>query len=80
MHESRATQKLRRRADEKKQTLPELAEDIGVPFATLSGWIFHGKLPKPGTVTNLAASGIVEPGDWYAAADGAAHEGVQAAE
>lgn len=65
MSESRAIQKLRGRADASKQTLQELADGIGVPFRTLSGWIFNGKLPKQTTIERLDKAGIVGAADWF---------------
>jgi transcriptional regulator with XRE-family HTH domain len=69
MSESRAIQKLRQRAAENSQTLGELANGIGVPFRTLSGWIFNGKIPKPGTIERLDQAGVVGAADWFLAAD-----------
>lgn len=67
MSESRAIQKLRQRAAANSQTLEDLADGIGVPFRTLSGWIFNGKIPKPGTIERLDKAGIVGAADWFLA-------------
>lgn len=69
MSESRAIQKLRAIAAANKQTLEELADVIGVPFRTLSGWIFNGKMPKSGTVQRLDQAGLVGAADWFHPAD-----------
>ncbi|WP_286749762.1 helix-turn-helix transcriptional regulator [Sphingopyxis sp. SCN 67-31] len=69
MNESRAIQKLRRRAADNSQTLDELADGIGVPFRTLSGWIFNGKIPKAGTIERLDKAGVVGAADWFLTAE-----------
>ncbi len=69
MSESRAIQKLRQRAATNSQTLEDLADGIGVPFRTLSGWIFNGKIPKPGTIERLDKAGVVGAADWFLTAD-----------
>lgn len=65
MINSRATQKLRERAKTRGLLLPQLADELDVPWTTMQGWLYYGKIPNSRAMAKLASAGAAEPNDWF---------------
>lgn len=43
----------------------QLADELGVPWTSMQGWLYYGKIPNSVSMAKLARAGAAEPNDWF---------------